>query len=125
MHEVAFVIDGIAVGLVWLAIWTGLLHFFGVAPFGRKVEDRSARRERLKRLGRLKYILAFGVFGQGLAFGPAMITVDFLSHRSAGLVSELIKLVFLAVFFGLFMGFWGWQKVRDPVPFPPVYPPTK
>jgi hypothetical protein len=55
-----------------------------------------------------------------------MITVDFLSHRSVGAASELMKLVFLAVCFGLFQGFRGWHiAFRDPVPFPPVYPPAK
>jgi hypothetical protein len=32
----------------------------------------------------------------------------------------------LSVFFGLFQGFWVWRNAcREPVPFPPVYPPAK
>jgi hypothetical protein len=126
MREVVLVIVGIAVALVWAAIWTGLLHVLGVAPVSRKIEDPASTRERLKRLGKLKYIVIFGVLGPGFAFGLAMITIDFAGHRSTSWPSELIKLVLFAVFFGLIQGLWRWQRVlRDPVPFPPVYPPAK
>jgi hypothetical protein len=38
----------------------------------------------------------------------------------------LIKLVFFAVGFGVIQGPWRWHRAfRDPVPFPPVYPPAK
>ena len=126
MREVAFVMVGIAVGLVWMAIWAGLLHVFGIAPFSRKVEDSASTRERLKRLGKVRYIATFGVLRVGLAFGLAMTTIDLVSQRSVGWSSESIKLVFFAVFYGLFMGFWNWRRAfRDPVPFPPEYPPPK
>ncbi len=126
MREVAVVLAGIAVALIWLAVWSALLHVLGIAPIRRKLEDCSARRERLKRLGKSKYILIFGVFGSGLGFGLAMITVDLVGHRSHVATTELIKLLFLSVFFGLFQGFWGWRNAfPEPVPFPPVYPPVK
>ena len=121
MREVAFVIVGIVAGLGWFAVWRFGLHIFGVVPFG----NWARRRERLKRLGKTKYILVVGVLGSGFAFALAMITDDFVSHRVAGLVSELAKFVFLALFFGVFMGLWNWQTVRDPIPFPPDYGPTK
>jgi hypothetical protein len=55
-----------------------------------------------------------------------MITIDFVGHRSLGWVTELTKLLFSAVLFGLFQGFWGWRNAfRDPVPFPPDYPPAR
>lgn len=126
MREVVFVIVGIAVALIWAATWTGLLHVFGVAPVGGKVEDAASRRERLKQLGKLKYLVIFGVLGPGVAFGLVMITIDLASHRSTGWLSELIKLVLFAVVFGLIQGPWRWhQAFRDPVTFPPVYPPAK
>jgi len=126
MREVVLVMFGIAVALVWTAIWTGLFHVLGVAPISRKVEDQASTRERLKRLGKLKYIVIFGVLGPGVAFGLGMITIDLAGHRSTGWLSELIKLVLFAVFFGLIQGPWRWHRAfRDPVPFPPVYPPAK
>jgi len=121
MREIAFVIVGIVVGLGWLAVWRCMLHLFSVVPFG----EWRRRREHLKRLGKSKYVLVVGILGSGFAFALVMITDDFMSHRSAGSVSELAKFVFLACFFGLFMGLWNWQSVRDQIPFPPDYGPTK
>jgi hypothetical protein len=126
MRDAASVLAGIAVGLLWLAIWSGFLHVLGVVPTRRKLEDGSTRRERLKRLGKPKYIFIFGVLGGGLAFGLAMITIDFVGDHSYGWANELIKLLFISVFMGLFQGVWGWQNsFREPVPFPPDYPPAK
>lgn len=126
MREVAIVISGIAVGLVWVAIWSGLLRLFDVALVSRKVEGSLRRRELLRSLGKLKYILIFGVFGPGLGFGLTMMTIDLASHRSTGWVPELTKLIFVTACFGLWQGFSAWHKAfRDPVPFPPDYPPAK
>jgi hypothetical protein len=123
MREVLLVMFGITVALVWTAIWTGLLHVLAIAPVSRKVEDQTSARERLNRLGKLNYVVIFGVLGPGLAFGLAMITIY---HRHTGWLSELIKLVLFAVGFGLIQGPWRWHRAfRDPVPFPPVYPPPK
>lgn len=126
MRELAVVIAGIAFAFAWLAIWAGFLHIFGFSPFRRKIEDRASRRQRLKRLGKLRYILTFGVLGPGFAFGLAMITTDVLGNLSRGWASESFKFAFSAVFFGLAQGFMGWRnEVSDPVPFPPDYPPVK
>jgi|ERR1700735_213451 len=126
MREVAVFIAGLAFAFAWLAIWAGFLHIFGFSPFRRKIEDSASKRQRLKRLGKLRYILTFGVLGPGFAFGLAMITMDVLSNRSRGWVSESIKFAFFAVFFGLFQGFGSWRnELRDPVSFPPAYPPVK
>src|SRR5438309_11589476 len=127
MREIAVVIAGIALAFAWLAIWAGFLHIhiFGFSPFRRKIEDRASRRQRLKRLGKLRYILTFGVLGPGFAFGLAMITTNVLGSLSRGWVSESIKFAFYAVFFGLAQGFTGWRiEVSDPVPFPRDYPPV-
>ena len=123
MRELAVVIAGLAFSFAWFAIWAGFLHIFGLSPFRRKTEDRASRRQRLRRLGKLRYILTFGLLGPGFAFGLAIITMDFLGSLSRGWVSESIKFAFNAVFFGLFQGFVGWRnEVRDPVPFSPDYP---
>jgi hypothetical protein len=126
MRDMAFFFAGIAVGLLWLAIWSGLLHVLRIVPIRLKLEDASTRRERLKRLGKPKYILIVGVLGSGLAFGLAMITIDLLGGHYYGWPRELIKLLFLSVLIGLSQGFWGWHNAfREPVPFPPDYPPAK
>ena len=119
-------VAGIAVALAWLAIWALSLRAFGIAVFSRQAEDRVRSRERINQMGKLWYILIFGVVGYGLGFGLAITAVGFLDHDSHGLGSSIGKLVFSSVLFGCFQGVRTWgETFRDPVPFPPVYPPPK
>ena len=126
MHWFISIVAGIAVGLAWLAIWALSLRAFGIAEFSRQAQDRIRRRERIKQMGKVWYILIFGVVGYGLAFGLAITAAGFLDHDSRGLGFSIGKLVFLSVVFGCFQGVRTWsESFRDPVPFPPVYPPPK
>ena len=116
----------VTVGLAWLAIWASVLHVLGITVFSRKTEDRATRQERKKQLGKLRYILIFGVLGSGLAFGLGITAADVLRHDSHDWVSTIAKLVFLSVLFGWFQGARTWNEAfRNPVPFPPNYPPQK
>ena len=120
------IILGIAVGLAWMAIWSYSLRLFGIAAFSRQAADRASRRERIKQMGKLRYVLIFGVLGSGLAFGLALITADLLDQLSHGWVFAIVKVVFLSVFFGCWQGARTWSEhFRDPVPFPPNYPSLK
>ena len=120
------IVGGIAIGLAWMAIWAFSLHAFGIAAFRRQAEDRASRRERIKRMGKLRYILIFGVLGSGLAVGLAITAADFLGHTSHGWVPAIGKLVLLSVLLGWLQGARTWsESFRDPVPFPPNYPPPK
>jgi len=76
-------------------------------------------------MGKLRYILIFGVLGFGLAFGLGTTAVEFLGHDSHGWVEACAKFVFSSLFFGGFYGAWTWSEIRDPVPFPPNYGPPK
>ena len=126
MQWLISIVAGIAVGLAWLAIWALSLRAFGIAAFSPQAEDRVRRRERIKQMGKLWYILIFGVVGYGLAFGLAITAAGFLDHDSHGLGFSIGKLVFSSVLFGCFHGVMTWsESFRDPVPFPPVYPPPK
>jgi uncharacterized membrane protein YccF (DUF307 family) len=114
------IIAGIAVGIAWLAIWALSLRPFGIAVFSRRPEDRIRRRERIKQMGKLWYILIFGVAGSGLAVGLAIAAADFLGHISHGWVTEIGKLVFLSLIVGWLQGARTWgEAFRDPAPFPP------
>ena len=126
MQWVISIVAGIAVGLVWLAIWAFSLRAFGIAAFSRQAEDRVRRRERIKQMGKLWYIVSFGLVGYGLAFGLAITVAGFLDHDSHGFGFTIGKLLLLSVIFGCFHGVRTWgEAFRDPVPFPPVYPPPK
>ena len=77
-------------------------------------------------MGKLRYILIFGVLGFGVALGLAITTGDLLAQESHGWVAAVGKLVLLSVLVGWFQGAWTWsENFRDPVPFPPNYPPPK
>jgi hypothetical protein len=77
-------------------------------------------------MGKLRYILMFGVLGFGLALGLAITTVDLLAQESHGWIAVVEKFVLLSVLGGWFLGAWTWsENFRDPVPFPPNYQPPK
>lgn len=117
---------GIALGLAWLGIWALSLRSFGIAVFSRQAEDRVRRRERIKQMGKLWYILIFGVVGYGISFGLAITAAGFLDHDSHRWAIAMGKLVFSSVLFGCFHGVRTWSETfRDPVPFPPNYGPPK
>jgi len=120
-------IVGVAVALGWMAIWAFGLRLFGIAfsaAFLQRPEDRARRRERIKRIGKLRYILIFGVLGFGLAIGLATTTGDLLAREFHGWFPIVEKFVLSSVLGGWFFGAWTWsENFRDPVPFPPHYPP--
>ena len=123
------IVGGIAIALAWMGIWAYCLHLFGIAfsaVFIRQPEDRARRRERIKQMGKLRYILIFGVLGSGLAVGLAITAADFLGHTSHGWVPAIGKLVLLSLLVGWLQGARTWsESFRDPVPFPPNYGPPK
>ena len=120
------IILGIAAAFAWAAIWSYLLHVFGIEALSGQAEDRARRRERIKQMGKLRYILIFGVLGSGLAFGVAITTAELLELQFHGWVFATAKLVLLSVLIGCFQAARTWSEAfRDPVPFPPNYPPPK
>ena len=119
---------GIAVALAWMGVWGALLHAFGISgfAFGQGREERASRRERIKKMGKRRYILVFGVLGFGLAFGSAMTVNDLLEPHSLGWLAELAKLASVSILLGWFQGARTWSEgFCDPVPFPPDYPAQK
>jgi hypothetical protein len=123
VRSLAPIIAGVAVGLAWLTLWVFLLRAFGL---DQKGEDSASRQKRLKQLGKGRYIALFGLLGPGLAFGLAMTTADVVRRGSSSWSYELLRLVFLSFFFGVFQGWWNWRRFfRDTVPFPPDYASLK
>jgi len=114
-------IAGIAVTLAWSTIWDLLLGM-PVRFFRRHGKDRIRTRERLMRMGQLRYILTVGVIRSGLAFGLAIVTVDLLLDRSPhDWRLEAVKFAFLSLFLGLVSGASSWDAAfSEKGPPPPL-----
>ena len=120
------IILGIAVCFAWHVIWFHSLHVFGIAAFSRRAEDSARRRERIKQMGKVRYVLVFGVLGFGLAFGLGITAADLLEQRSRGWVYAVAKFVLITALAGWLHGARTWNDAfRDPVPFPPNFPAPK
>ena len=121
MHYLFTFIAGIVVSIAWSTI-CDLLLGLPVTFFRRKAKDRIAARERLTRMGQLRYILTVGLLRSGLAFGLAMVTLDLLLDRSPhDWHIEAVKFVFLSLFFGLLSGASAWDAAfRKKGPPPPL-----
>lgn len=120
------IVVGVAVAFAWLTVWVFTLRAFGVRVFAAKLEDRASRRERLRQIGKLRYVVIFGLLGTGVAFGLAIITAELLAYDSHSWVSEGVLLLLVSVLLGWYNGARSWREAfRDPAPFPPSYPPPK
>jgi hypothetical protein len=120
------IVVGVAIVFAWCALWAFSLRALGIPVFSRLAEDRIRRRERIKRMGKLRYILIFGVLGSGIPLGLALTAADFIGHISHGWVGEFGKFVFLSAIVGWIQGARSWSETfRVPVPFPPNYPQPK
>ena len=126
MRNIGAILAGIAVAFAWLLLWGLVLRGLGIPLLQRNTKDRATRRERIKQLGKLRYILLFAVLGYGLGLGLGITVADWRWRDSFSWPYELPKLAFLSIVFGLFHGVRSWSEAfRDPVPFPPDYPPPK
>jgi len=78
-------------------------------------------------MGKLRYVLIFGVLGSGLGFGLGIVVANMIgTPHFTGWIRVGTQLVLSMVFFGLWNGIASWnQSFRGEVPFPPHYPPQK
>lgn len=115
------VIAGVAAALAWMAVWVLVLRAFGIPVLKRSPEERALRKERILALGKLRYVLIFGVMGGGFGFGLGMFVAKVVE------VHHFIGWFGAAVDFALSMiqGLSTWSQFRGEVPFPPQYPPQK
>ena len=115
-------VAGMAVAIAWATIWDLLLGMPTMTFLRRNAKARIRTRERLMRIGQLRYILAVGVLRSGLAFGLAMVTFDLLFDRSVhDWHIEAVKAAFLTLFFGLLSGALGWDAAfSEKGPPPPL-----
>ena len=118
---------GVAVAFAWLGLWAITLHAFGIPVLKGSPEERAARKERILAMGKLRYVLIFGVLGYGLGFGLGIVVANVVgTQHFSGWIRAATQLVLSMVLFGLWQGVATWnQSFRGEVPFPPHYPPQK
>ncbi|MGB8065706.1 MAG: hypothetical protein WCF26_27725 [Candidatus Sulfotelmatobacter sp.] len=117
---------GVAIGLAWMVVWAFVLRAFGIPTLARTPEERATRKERILQMGKLRYILIFGVLGSGVAYGLGIgIALMTSRHRyDWGLGATIFGAVALVT--GCMNGIRTWnERFRVEVPFPPHYPPSK
>jgi hypothetical protein len=120
VHFFLAIIVAVAVTAVWMAIWALALRMFGHHVLNPSLEETVAERERQKRMGKLRYILAFGVCGYGLALGLGFAAADLVDNNHHGWGFAISKVTLIALLAGWFYGASNWNRsVRGPVPFPP------
>jgi len=118
----ASILVGVIVGFAWIAILSFAFSCFGIRLWSRQFQ--SERRERLKRLGKLKYILVFGVCGYGISFGLMIGSARLIAGDVSDWRRQSAELIVTSLLVGFFQGYRNWnESIRDPVPFPPKYRP--
>ena len=113
---------GVVVSAAWMVLWALVLRAFGIPVLGRSPEKQAAKKQRILQMGKLRYVLIFGVlgsgFGLGLGMATAIIHVD--DWRAAAIFGTSGLLL------GCFHSVRDWNQLfRTKVIFPPVYPPLK
>jgi hypothetical protein len=112
MREIAEIAIVIGVMLSWLAIWAFVIRLWlGFPGLSRKPEDRLRVRQWIKKIGRLKYTIIYGVFGAGFAFALGMTTFDWLGPERGSWGWLVAKFLFLSTSFGVPMGPVNWGKI--------------
>ena len=124
-RAIIWVSSGAAVALAWVALWAMALRALGIWATARTPEERAARKERFQRMGKLRYVVLFGVMGQGIGLGLGMAVAMSLKH-GFDWASAAVMVGAMALLFGSFQGLRNWnEQFRKEVPFPPIYPPAK
>jgi hypothetical protein len=115
------VATAVVVAFAWLALWTVCLRAFGIPVLKRSPEERAALKERILAMGKLRYVLIFGVLGNGLGFGLGLGVANMIGTPHFGRwIRAATQLVLSMILFGLWGGVSKWNRsFRGEVPFPP------
>jgi hypothetical protein len=109
-----------------MAVWALMLRAVGIPVLMRSPEERAARKQRILQMGKLRYILVFGVLGSGFGFGLGIASATMMTHDSVNLGRAAAIFGAVSLLGGCFNGMRGWNQLfHAEVPFPPVYPPLK
>jgi len=112
---------GVAVYIAWIALWVLARRAFGIPVLERTSEEPGARRRRILQMGKLRYILIFGVLGNGFAFGLGIAVATMTAHRSANWGRAAAIFGAVSLLGGCFHGVRTWNHLfHTEVSFPPL-----
>jgi hypothetical protein len=112
---------GIAVYIAWIALWVLALRAFGIPVFKRTPEETGTRTRRILQMGKLRYILIFGVLGNGFAFGLGIGVATMTAHHSANWGRAAAIFGAVSLLGGCFHGVRTWNHLfHTEVSFPPL-----
>jgi hypothetical protein len=116
------IVVGVAVAFAWLTIWAVTLRAFGITVLTRTPEERAAFKERVQQMGKVRYVLLFGVLGNGIGLGLGIAVAVMLSRGSADWRLGASLFGAMSLLMGSMNGLRRWNQLfRAEVPFPPVY----
>ena len=126
LRDIISIAIGVPVALAWVGIWALVLRAFGIPVLMRTPEERAARRQRILQMGKLRYVLLFGVLGGGVGLGLGLAIAFMTAHISKNWGEAVVTFAGVSVLCGCFNGLRAWNQLfRAEVPFPPVYPPAE
>jgi hypothetical protein len=109
-----------------MGIWAIVLRAVGIPVVMRAPKERADRKQRILQMGKLRYVLIFGVLGGGIGLGLGIATALMTAHISANWREAVVTLAAVSVLGGCFNSMRAWSQLfRTEVPFPPIYPPSK
>ena len=120
------IVVGVAIAFAWMAVWALALRAVGVPVLMRTPEERNARKQWVLQMGKLRYILIFGVLGRGFGYGLGISIALMVSrgHYNWGYAATMFGTISVVV--GLMNGIRAWNQLfRVETPFPPRYPTSK
>jgi hypothetical protein len=117
---------GIAIALSWMLVWAFVLRGFGMQTLTRTPEGHALKKQRILQLGKFRYVLIFGVLGNGFALGLGIGIALMMNRPRYDWGFGAMIFGAMAILTGCMNGIRTWNELfRVEVPFPPDYPPSK
>jgi hypothetical protein len=123
VRAAGLILLGIVAALAWLLVWAIALRRLHMQVSGKTPDER---RTRLLEIGKLRYVVVFGILGNGVALGLAAAVAVIATRGASDWREAVALLAVVAVFAGGFNGWRRWSlEFQRPAPFPPGHPPAR
>jgi hypothetical protein len=126
LELVIYIALGVAITIAWMIVWAAALRAFGIPALTPTTEGRAIRRQRILQMGKVRYVLIFGVLGSGVGLGLGMVTAIVMTDHPPHWGKSVAIFGTASLVIGLLNSVRTWnENYRDEVPFPPHYSASK